>query len=328
MIEILTPSPLMTVQDLGRPDFYRYGVSRSGAMDRMALAVGNILLGNADDAAALEIPLPPVRFLFREDCAFALTGADCRATLDGKPVPPWWAMEARAGQILQLSAPVEGSRAYLCLAGGIDVPAVLGSRSTQLREEFGGLEGRPVSKGDVLPSGDGHAELPASGTGALPPRQALAFGDESAIAIRVVPAAEYECFTGGTKDEFWAADWDVTVQSNRAGFRLSGPELKLKTTLELRSHGIVPGVIQVPPGGQPIIQLADAATMGGYPKIGSVIEADLWRIGQAKAGDKLKFVQVTYEEALDALSVSGAYLEGLRAQVTRLRSLANKWAKT
>lgn len=325
MIEVLSASPLMTVQDLGRSGFYRYGVCRSGAMDRLALAVGNLLLGNDEGAAGLEIPLPPVKFVFREDVNFALTGADCAAKLDGRPVPPWWAMQAKADQTLSLAPSRSGTRAYLCLAGGVDVSEVLGSRSTQLREAFGGLEGRPVGKGDLIAAAGNDVVLPEDGAGALPPSLALVLPDSSAIAVRVVAAAEYDHYTAASQHAFWNAQWEVTAQSNRAGFRLAGPDLKLARALELRSHGVVPGVIQVPAGGHPIIQLADAATMGGYPKIGTVIEADLWRVGQAKAGDRLQFVEVDYSQALDALAAVRTYLDDLKNQAVRLRGASRRW---
>jgi 5-oxoprolinase (ATP-hydrolysing) subunit C len=325
MIEVLSAAPLMTVQDLGRSGFYRYGVCRSGAMDRLALAVGNLLLGNDEGAAGLEIPLPPVKFVFREDVNFALTGADCAPKLDGRPIPPWWAIKAKAGQMLSLSPVRSGTRAYLCLAGGVNVPEMLGSRSTQLREAFGGLEGRPVGKGDRLEGAGNDVVLPEDGVGALPPSLALALSDGETIAVRVVAAAEYDHYTAASQEVFWSAQWEVSAQSNRAGFRLAGPELELAHKLELRSHGVVPGVIQVPAGGHPIIQLADAATMGGYPKIGTVIEADLWRVGQAKAGDKLQFVAVDYRQALDALAAVRTYLDELKVQTARLCGASRRW---
>jgi biotin-dependent carboxylase-like uncharacterized protein len=325
MIEILSATPLMTIQDMGRSGHYRYGVCRSGVMDRVALAVGNVLLSNDEEAAALEIPMPPVSISFRSDTNFALTGADCAASIDGRPIPPWWAMRARAGQELLLSPLQSGARTYLCLEGGIDVPEVLGSRSTQLREGFGGLNGRPVTKGDSLGALRNDVILPPGGLGAVPPHDALAFADQPGIVLRVVPAAEYDSYTTASQDAFWSLDWQVTAQSNRAGFRLAGPDLSLAHPLELRSHGVVPGVIQVPPGGQPIIQLADAATMGGYPKIGTVIEADLWRIGQARAGDRLRFVKADHKTAVDALDAIRHYLDDLGRQSGRLRRASKRW---
>ena len=154
MIEVLSSAALATVQDLGRTGSLRWGVGTSGAMDNLALAAGNLLLGNALGAAAIEIPVFPFKVRFGEDCAFALTGADCAARLDGQPLLPWWVHQARAGQVLALGLPQggaqRGSRAVLCVAGGIDVPEVLGSRSTQLRGAFGGHEGRALRRGDVL----------------------------------------------------------------------------------------------------------------------------------------------------------------------------------
>lgn len=325
MIEVLYTPSLVTVQDLGRSGFYRYGVCRSGAMDRLALVIGNLLLGNDRNAAGLEIPILPLRLRFDADLNFSLTGADCAATLGDRPLPPCWATRAKAGDVLTLNAPRSGCRAYLCVAGGIDVPEVLGSRSTQLREAFGGADGRALKKGDRIAVLGNDVRLPKSGVGALPPAVALAAAGDGATVVRVIPAAEYGDYDDVSRAAFWSADWRVTVQSNRAGYRLEGPDLALTRPLELRSHGVVPGVIQVPAGGQPIIQLADAATMGGYPKIGVVIEADLWRIAQARPGDALRFVECDMAMAADAHDETEAYLAQLGADVGRQHRLATAW---
>lgn len=325
MIEILSSPSLATVQDLGRTGFYRYGVSRSGAMDRLALVIGNLLLGNDRNAAGLEIPILPLRLRFDVDINFALTGADCNAALDGRPLPPFWATRARAGDVLTLDAPRSGCRAYLCFAGGIDVPEVLASRSTQLREAFGGVQGRALAKGDRIAAGDNDIQLPEGGLGALPPASALGGPNTTGTAVRVIPAAEYSDYDDASQAAFWSADWKVTVQSNRAGYRLDGPDLRLARPLELRSHGVVPGVIQVPVGGQPIIQLADAATMGGYPKIGVVIDADLWRIAQAHPGETLRFVQTDMAGAASAHEETEAYLAALAQAAGRQHRLATTW---
>jgi biotin-dependent carboxylase-like uncharacterized protein len=322
MIEILSTPSLVTVQDLGRSGLYRHGVCRSGAMDRLALAIGNLLLGNDKNAAGLEIPILPLRLRFEADMNFSLTGADCAATLGDRPLPPYWATRAKAGDVLTLSAPRSGCRAYFCVAGGIDVPEVLGSRSTQLRETFGGLDGRALMKGDRIAAVGNDIRLPKWGQGALPPAVAL---PGAGGAVRVIPAAEHNAYDDTSRAAFWSADWKVTVQSNRAGYRLEGPDLALTRPLELRSHGVVPGVIQVPAGGQPIIQLADAATMGGYPKIGVVIDADLWRIAQARPGDALRFVECDTAGAADAYDETEIYLAQLAADVGRQRRLATAW---
>lgn len=321
MIEILSATALATVQDLGRDGYLRYGVGTSGAMDHIALATANILLGNPENSAAIEIPVFPFQVRFLEDITFALTGADAQADLDGMAVPPWWTLQAKKGQVLSLNTPKHGARCYLALAGGVDVPIVLGSRSTQLRGEFGGFCGRTLHQGDVVGAMQStervnlFAELPAAGFGVEPPEFALPLGDSESISqatrtfVRVLPAAEYECYEDASQQAFWSQDWKVTSQSDRYGYRLAGEALVPKRTLEQRSHGIVPGVIQVPHSGQPIIQLRDAQPSGGYPKIGTVIEADLWRLGQARPGTWLHFVQTTYEEAVSALDTNRAYLD-------------------
>ena len=317
MIEILSATALATVQDLGRIGSLGYGVGTSGAMDSLAVATGNILLGNADDAAAIEIPVFPFEVRLLEDCAFAVTGAACASSLDGIGFPPNWVMQGFKGQTLTIDHPVSGCRAYLCLAGGVDVPVVLNSRSTQLRGEFGGFQGRALQQGDQL-----NAAAPGLMTGpvdfgVLSPAHALPLSIDGVPAMRVLPAAEYKAFTADSRDSFWRDDWKITSQSNRYGFRLEGTPILPEQAMEIRSHGIVPGVIQVPHGGQPIIQMRDAQPSGGYPKFGTVIEADLWRLGQAAIGSRIRFIECSYDQALDALEQNQAYL----AEVRRLVAL-------
>jgi len=323
MIEMLETPPLNSIQDLGRLGWRCHGIGRSGAMDRVALAAANALLGNEEGAAGIEFQLFPARLRFRADTVFAITGADCAPRLDRHLLPPWWAMVAREGQELVLSPPRRGLRSYLAVAGGIDVPLVLDSRSTQMRDGLGGLAGRALVAGDRLEA------LPAlsftmrdrAGHGALPASQALAAAAHDSarageIVLRVIGAAEYGQFDEASHDSLWNTPWKVTSQSNRQGCRLAGNALQRTELVEMRSHGIVPGVIQVPPSGEPIIQLADGNSAGGYPKIGVVIEADLWRIAQAVPGNVLRFVSCTLEEARAAEREIASYL-------TRLRRLAD-----
>ena len=317
MIEILSTSALATVQDLGRSGALRWGVGSSGAMDPLALAAGNLLLGNDEGAAAVEVPVFPFRVRFTADCVFSVTGADCAARLDDAPLLPWWACEARAGQVLQLGVPQQGgpwraSRAYLCLAGGIDVPEVLGSRSTQLRGAFGGLAGRALRQGDTLRAAMPGAGSNATGFGLVPPALALPLQADGLPAMRVLPAAEYSHFTQASRASFWSQAWKITPQSDRYGYRLAGVPLEPMAEIEMRSHGIVPGVIQVPPSGQPIVQMCDAQPSGGYPKIGTVIEADRWRLGQAPIGSHVRFVETTWDEALAAIEQTRHWLDEAR----------------
>ncbi|WP_250517826.1 biotin-dependent carboxyltransferase family protein [Caballeronia sp. INDeC2] len=329
MIEVLSNAALATVQDEGRQGYLRYGVGTSGAMDRIALAVGNLLLGNDDNAAGIEIPLFPFRVRFTADVAFALTGADCAARLNDRPVLPWWTLQAREGDVLALGVPTAGARCYLLLEGGVDVPVVLGSRSTQLRGEFGGHNGRALQRGDVLraaQSAPAATQADYVGFGVTAPARTLLQGNATPAAgpnetvVRVLPAAEYDAYDDASIQAFWRESWKVTPQSDRYGFRLAGAALKSRQPLEMRSHGIVPGVIQVPPSGQPIIQLRDAQPTGGYPKIGTVIEADLWRCAQARIGSTIRFAKASYQEALDAEDELQWYLNKLRHLIGLHRS--------
>lgn len=323
-LEILAPGILNTVQDLGRFGLRRFGVSTSGAMDGLALQAGNALLGNAPGAAGLEIQVFPFALRFLVDTAFALTGADALARLDGVTLPPWWVTQARAGQVLRLEQPATGARAYLAVAGGVAVPEVLGSRSTHMRGGFGGHQGRALAQGDVLPV------LPASARppiGAVPPELALPAATEGLrpgeLPVRVIRAGEYDRFDTESQAAFWQTAWRITPQSDRGGFRLGGGALRLRETIEMRSHGVVAGVVQVPPAGAPIIQMSDANTAGGYPKIAGVIEADLWRLAQAPLGARLRFVEVDFKAAVDVMAQQRAYLQALRQQVQAMHAAAD-----
>jgi 5-oxoprolinase (ATP-hydrolysing) subunit C len=315
LIEILSVVGPASVQDLGRFDQYRFGVGTSGAMDDVALRAGNILLGNDENAAGIEIPMMPFRLRFGRDMAFALTGAGVEAEIAGRAIPPWWRSHARAGDILSIKAMPGGARSYLTIAGGIDVPVALGSRSTQFRGEFGGWHGRPLQPGDILPC---TVSTTTSGElGVEPANITLARSNAAAdeTIVRVVIAGEYDAFDAATQELFWSSNWKITPQSNRYGYRLQGPVVTPRLPIEKRSHGIVPGVIQIPPNGQPIIQMRDAQTSGGYPKIATVIRADLWRVGQARLGGKLRFEQTAYADALAAETEMSAYLDRLSASV-------------
>lgn len=318
MIEILSAGILNTVQDLGRPGWLASGVSIGGAMDRPALETANRLLRNPPGAAGLEVQLFPFRLRAHAPMLVAVTGADCEATIDGVWLPPWWAAPLGEGQTLALGPPRSGARAYLAFAGGIEVAAVLGSRSTDVRGGFGGLEGRGLSRGDRLTLGpaDKPGRLGPAGLGAVPPER---LGDaEGPITLRTLPAAEFEAFTAEARQALFDARWTVTAEANRMGCRLSGPSLTLQSPRELLSHGIVPGTVQVPPAGQPIVQLTDANTCGGYPKIATVIEADLWRFAQAPAGSTLCFVPVDEDGALREMRAQARWMDELTTARTSL----------
>jgi biotin-dependent carboxylase-like uncharacterized protein len=313
LIEILSVTGPASIQDLGRFDQYRFGVGTSGAMDDVALRAGNILLGNDEKAAGIEIPMMPFKLRFDRDMTFALTGADVEAEIAGRTIPPWWRSQARAGDVLSIKTMLRGARCYLTVGGGIDVPVVLGSRSTQFRGEFGGLRGRPLQPGDILPCAASTATIGDLGVEPADVTLARATASADETIVRAVIAGEYDAFDATTQALFWHSSWKITPQSNRYGYRLQGPAVKPRSPIEKRSHGIVPGVIQIPPNGQPIIQMRDAQTSGGYPKIATVIRADLWRVGQARLGGKLRFEQTAYADALAAEAEMSVYLDRLRS---------------
>jgi biotin-dependent carboxylase-like uncharacterized protein len=324
VIEIIASGPLNTVQDLGRQGYRNIGVATAGAMDTVALRTGNLMLGNSPDSAGLEIQTFPFRVRFTRDTAIALTGADCNAQLDGQPVLPWWVLTVRAGQELELSYPKSGARAYLCVSGGIDVPLLMGSRSTSLRGSFGGLHGRTLEAGDSLALFDTPLPaLPSGGMGITPPAVALSeqfpVDADGTLLLRAIPAGEYELFEADA-ERFWAQAWKISAQSNRTGYRLSGPAITPSSVVEMRSYGLVPGIVQVPPGGEPIIQLSDANTAGGYPKIAGIIEVDLWRLGQAPIGSRIRLVMADTAVAIEAEQALADYyadIERLTGVLTR-----------
>ncbi len=317
MIEIEKTTALTSVQDLGRSGCLNYGVGRAGAMDPLALQLGNLLLGNESGAAAIEIPLFPFQVRFLKDCAFAVTGNDGEILLDGKLLPPWWVAQAVAGQRLTVKASRHSARAYLHLPGGIDVPEVLGSRSTQLRGAFGGFNGRGLQKGDQLSAVEPQRKLKTD-LGIASPWLRFANLGAEVQTIRVLPAGENLAYTEASRQRFWQQDWKITPQSNRYGYRLEGKALVALETMEMRSHGIVPGVIQVPHNGQPIIQMSDAQPSGGYPKFATVIEADLWLLGQIPPGRSIRFVECNFAQARKAWQEQLQYLQQVEKQIKNL----------
>lgn len=314
MIRILSLPPLATIQDLGRDGHWFQGLGRAGAMDPAAHRIANLLLGNAPSAATLEIPLTPARFRFDTRQAFAIAGAVCGAQLNGFPLPRTFAGVAKAGDVLALGPIRHGARVYLAVPGGINVPKVLGSRSTQLREAFGGYDGRILKPDDLLkPIRQTCPDLPPDGISLDLPEFRLPV--DKAIHLRALRSTEHDSFDAPSRAAFWSEPFRVTRQNDRQGHRLSGPSLNRTDSGELRSHGIVPGIIQVPGGGQPIIQLADSATMGGYPKIAALIEPDLWRMGQARPDDTVFFKEVDLAKAVHAAKDQETAFETARRAV-------------
>lgn len=306
MLTVIRSGLQTSVQDGGRVGYRSVGVCRSGALDLPALRIANLLVGNDQGDAALEIVLGQVSFEFTTNCWFALTGADCQATLDGASVWTGWRKQARAGQRLTLGAPVHGMRSYLAVAGGIDVPVVMGARSTDLGGEFGGFKGRKLCDGDSLSIGHPRSTL----NGPQGVRQLLA-GNR----IRAIPGPEYQQFSDASRLSFWRQPWHLSPDSNRMGYRLQGQPLTRTSSDELLSHGLLPGVIQVPHNGLPIILMNDSQTTGGYPRIATVIEADRYHLAQLRLGEPIHFVQCSLEAALQADNALQSYFQQLAWQL-------------
>jgi len=298
---VIAAGPLMSIQDLGRPDARRYGVSPGGALDPFALAAANQLVGNPPGAAGIEITVGGAALRLRRAATIALAGADLGATLDERSIPLWTALHASADATLRLDGRrgAWGARAYLAIAGGIDVPPVLSSRATDLASGFGGMNGHALRAGDLLPVGHVTAALIPIAGQRWPEHIRPAYTAEP--TLRFIPGPHLGCFVPGTLDALAAAPLRVSATSNRMGYRLEGPHLHYSHLHSLLSLGIVPGTIQVPPDGMPILLMADAQTTGGYPIIGVLISVDIPLAAQLLPGDSLRLVPTSLEQAYDAL---------------------------
>ena len=279
-----------TVQDLGRVGWRHLGVAQCGALDAPSLMLANQLVGNPVGAAGLEIVIGVVEIEFHRDSWLAICGANFGAQLDGKPLAKAWRHRARAGQVLRLHGAQNEARAYFSVDGGIAVAPELGSRSTDLQAKFGGHEGRALRRGDQLPLG-------------APVHFDCILGVQQRIwtpEIRALPGPEAALFSNATRKAFWQHAWKLSPQSNRMGYRLLGQALQQESSPDLLSHAVLPGVVQVPPNGLPIVLMADAQTTGGYPRIACVIEADLWKLAQTPVGANFCFLEVDQATALAA----------------------------
>jgi biotin-dependent carboxylase-like uncharacterized protein len=321
MIEVTSTTPLNTVQDLGRHTSRRYGVGTSGAMDDLSVLAANALLNNEPTAACIEIQVFPFSVTFLAECDFVVTGGEGETRLDDQTLPTWWVMRAQKGQVLTIQRPAVGCRCYLALGGGLDLPEVLNSRSTQLRGQFGGVNGRALLQDDHILA-KRPVDLACTDFGMKSHFEALAlFSADGEVPVRVIPASEYRAYSDDSQARFWQTSWKISSQSNRYGYRLTGGSIKPETPLEMLSHGIVPGVIQMPPNGEPIIQLRDAQPTGGYPKIGTVIDEDIWRLGQAAIGKTIRFVECSINDIESVRAESQGYLDRLVRNKTLMEGL-------
>jgi antagonist of KipI len=291
MIRVLSPGLLTTVQDLGRPGFGALGVPPGGAADAHALRLGNLLLGNDEGAAALEATLVGPTLLFEEESLALVAGAPFAAALDGEGLAMWSAIRVRAGGKLAVGRAISGARAYVCVRGGIDVPRRLGSRSTDVATGFGGFEGRALAAGDVLSTGVARCGPRGSCVDAVAARW-----NGPRRLLRVTPGLQEEWFTPEAIAGFFSRPFRVSASSSRTGVRLEGEPL-VAPNRSLVTEGVVAGAVQVPAGGLPIVLLVEHPSTGGYPKIASVISADLSALAQLRPGDEVRFARSSYGEA-------------------------------
>lgn len=293
---VLQPGAMTTVQDLGRYGFQSIGVPTSGAMDQYALRMGNRLLGNPDNCAALECTVVGPRLAVLADTWVAITGADMGAALNHQPIPRWQAFQIQAGDLLTLGQIQSGCRAYICIAGGIDVPAVMGSCSTYLIGKFGGYNGRPLTKGDFIQT------LPLSSADHFcAAAEATPVAYPSEVTLRAISGPQWDRFKQ-SRDCFFSSAYQVSDKADRMGYRLTGAAIKIDPgkNQTIVSEPVMPGSIQIPPDGQPIVLMREQ-TVGGYAKIATIISCDTDKIAQAIPGDTIYFKKVDPDEAVQAL---------------------------
>ncbi|MCX7827644.1 MAG: biotin-dependent carboxyltransferase family protein [Thermanaerothrix sp.] len=299
---VKTPGLLTTVQDLGRWGHQDKGVSVGGAMDPFSLRLGNVILGNPQEASALEVTiLGPSLEVMEEGGAMLFAGPDLGMTLNGTMVPPWGVIIPRNGDMISFRGPVgPGCRGYICVSGGIQVPAIMGSRSTHLRSKLGGLDGRPLRAGDMIQSGEADP-LWKSGEG-------LAFDGPTHLdqmlneqVLDVIPGPQEHMFTPDGIKTFYSSEYRVSDEADRMGYRMEGPAIEHVGGADIISDPIALGAIQVPGSGTPIVMMADRQTTGGYTKIGVLSAWSCARLSQAVPGESFRFRPVTVDEALHRL---------------------------
>lgn len=294
-IQILTPGVFTTVQDLGRLGYQAYGVSPAGALDRRSAALANVLVGNPENEGLLEITLGGTAMLLDQDNVVAVCGAPIPFSLDGTPQAPYRAISIRAGQKLCFQYTVRGVRAYLAFAGGLDIPLVMGSRSTHVKSGVGGFRGRQLKAGDRIDFRRPCASLRGQELRRAAPEQFPMAGEHT--EIRLLPGPQDDYFTAAGLDTLFHSDYQISADSDRMGYRLRGSCIERSITADCITDGVVFGSVQVPPSGQPIVMMADRQTTGGYPKIATVITEDLPVLAQCPPGTFIRFVPTTVERA-------------------------------
>jgi antagonist of KipI len=309
MIKITKSGLLTNVQDLGRYGYQKYGVIASGVMDQTAHRIANLLVGNDENEATLELTLLGPDMEFEKDALISICGGDLSPKIDGKSIKLWRPVFVRAGSKLKFVGCKTGCRAYLAVGGGFNVNRVMDSKSTYLRAGIGGFNGRALQPEDVIEIGQSN-ELSQQIAQVLSNKNEEKFAQvqwsiasefmtppASKPKVRVIKGRQYDWFSKDSQTKFYSELFEVTSQSDRMGYRMKGPKLELENEQEMLSEAVNFGTIQVPSEGNPIVLLADRQTTGGYPKIGQIATVDLPLMAQLKPGDKVRFVEISHEEA-------------------------------
>ena len=318
-IKVIKPGLSTTVQDLGRPGYYHIGIPLSGGMDRLALKAANLLVGNKEGAAVLEATFMGPELQFTEEATVAVTGAELPPKVNGEPRASWTSFKVKKGQTLSFDFLKKGARAYIAISGGIDVPVVLGSRSTYTLGALGGFKGRKLEAGDKLPVGKGRAAKEGL---TIPEKLRRAPGTPA--ELRMLPGLYWHRITEGSGQQFFEDTWKVAPEADRIGYRFKGGKpLDFVPREAPFGAGSDPsnivdacypyGSIQVPSGTEPIVLHRDAVSGGGYFMLGAVISADMDLIGQLQPHTQARFVQVTMAQALKARKDRAKLIEKIRA---------------
>ena len=289
---------LTSVQDLGRTGFREFGVSTSGALDPFGMRVANLLVGNDEGAAGLEITLGGLQLRLNDERIVAWCGGEFDVQIGSRSLPAGHVALLQAGDELKFRPPQIGCRGWLAISGGVDVPIVLGSRSTDLRANFGGFDGRALRDGDVIPLGPRPGSpIPATRISSWTAPHDWVSPARLNPILRFVRGMDWTRFNAATIQRLTSEPFTVSPDSDRMGVRLTGPELSRADNVDLISEAVAAGTVQVPPSGQPILLLGDCQTIGGYPKIAHVITVDLGIAAQLRAGDRVRFSEVSLDDA-------------------------------
>lgn len=316
-VRVLRAGLMTTVQDLGRPATRHWGVPVGGAMDQLSHRLANRLVGNPDNAATLEMTLTGDVLQWEQDAVIAITGASLRVVMESShgsaklliPGRPWL---VPSGSRIQFGTVQRGCRSYVAIAGGWDVPEVLGSRSTLLRSQFGGHCGRSLRAGDTLSYPAHNTTIPRSDRTVTDDWyvQLLQPPAATGTSLRFLPGTHFQRLTSESQRLMQQTEFEVRAESDRMGYRLQGPSLQFSEFLQIRSEAVLPGTLQMPPDGQLLLLMSDCAPTGGYPRVGHVISADLSIAAQLKPGDHFSLCEVSLLEAQAALRLQEQQLEG------------------